>query len=292
MNRKSGSISTTITILVKKAILGSQKQRPNLIKPIQYVRHVSLGSHLTDHRAIELCIDWAMARKSQGVFRAKQGLEKDPKYKQKIQRIIKRCLVDTLPDNDAREYLNGKLDNIDKHYETLDRLDNEIAEVQEAIKIFNTTQQKNDTDKIQLLDPDQPNRIQGEFNQRLNLLQTARETVTTQLTTLLSSMPDNNELVKNRPLEDCAELLEYVIHKIQRATIYYMQTIKKKINNDCQEIVEQLDKLLDNNDNDAQNIEAIEELQSELNNIDAQKERDFLSHKNSWDILENEKSRR
>ena len=64
-------------------------------------------------------------------------------------------------------------------------------------------------------------------------------------------MPDNNELVKNRPLEDCAELLEYVINKIQRATIYYMRTIKKKINNDRQEIVEELDKLLDNDDNDA-----------------------------------------
>ena len=81
-----------------------------------------------------------MARKGQGVFRAKQGLEKDPNYKQKIQRIIKRCLVDTLPDNDAREYLNGKLDNLDKHYETLDRLENEIAEAQDAIKVFNTTQ--------------------------------------------------------------------------------------------------------------------------------------------------------
>ena len=126
---------------------------PNLVKHTQYVRHVSLGSHLTDHRAIELCIDWAMARKGQGVFRAKQGLEKDPKYKQKIQRIIKRCLVDTLPDNDAREYLNGKLDNLDKHYETLDRIDNEIAEVQEAIKVSNTTQQNN-VDEIQLLDPD------------------------------------------------------------------------------------------------------------------------------------------
>ena len=105
-------------------------------------------------------------------------------------------------------------------------------------------------------------------------------------------MPDNNELVKNRPLEDCAELLEYVIHKVQRVTINYMRTIKKKINNDRQEIVEELDKLLDKNDNDAQNIEAIEELQSELNGIDAKKEREFLSLKSSWDILEKEKNRR
>ena len=50
--------------------------------------------------------------------------------------------------------------------------------------------------------------------------------------------------------------------------------------------------LLDKNDNDAQNLEEIEELQSELNSIDAKKEREFLSLKSSWDILEKEKSRR
>ena len=84
-------------------------------------------------------------------------------------------------------------------------------------------------------------------------------------------MPDNNEL------EDCAELLEYIIHKVQRVTIIYMRKTKKKINNDRQEIVEELDKLLDKNDNDAQNIEAIEELQSELNSIDAKKEGILIS---------------
>ena len=98
-----------------------------------------------------------MAKRGKGVFRAKQGLEKDPKYKPKIQRIIKRCLVDTLPDNDAREYLNGKLDQLDKHYETLDRLESEIAEAQDAIKVLNTPQ-NNDNDEIQILDPDQNNR--------------------------------------------------------------------------------------------------------------------------------------
>ena len=71
-----------------------------------------------------------------------------------------------------------------------------------------------------------------------------------------------------------------------------MRTTKKKINNDRQEIVEELDNLLDKNDNDAQNLEGIEELQRELNSIDAKKEMDFLSLKSSWDILEKEKSRR
>ena len=113
---------------------------------------MSLGSHLTDHRAIELCVDWAMAKKGQGIFRSKLGLEKDPKYIQQIQRTIKRCLVDTLPDFNAREYLNGKLDKLDKLYETLDKLYGELVEAQEAIQMFNDTQHTNDTDEIQLID--------------------------------------------------------------------------------------------------------------------------------------------
>ena len=122
---------------------------------------MSLGSHLTDHRAIELCLDWAMAKRGKGVFRAKQGLEKDPKYKHTIQRIIQRCLVDTLPDNDAREYLNGKLDKLDRHYETLDRLDKDIANANDAIKVIYTPV---DDDEIQILDPDKNNRIQGDLD--------------------------------------------------------------------------------------------------------------------------------
>ena len=102
-----------------------------------------------------------MAKRGKGVFRAKQGLEKDPKYKQTIQRIIQRCLVDTLPDNDAREYLNGKLDKLDKHYETLDRLDNDIAIAHDSIKATNIHQ---GNDEIQILDPDKNNRIQGDLN--------------------------------------------------------------------------------------------------------------------------------
>ena len=112
------------------------------------------------------------------------------------------------------------------------------------------------------------------------------------MTSLLDTLPDNNTLVKNRPLEACAELLEYIIHKVQRATISYMKTIRNKINNDRQEIVEQLDTLLDSNENDDQDLEVIKDLQNELNNIDVQKERDFLSNKNSWDILEKEKNRK
>ena len=167
------------------------------------------------------------------------GLEKDPKYIQQIQRTIKRCLVDTLPDFNAREYLNGKLDQLDKLDETFDKLDHELVEAQEAIKTFNATQHFNNTDEIQLIDTDQPQRILTELKQRESLLQTTRETIVSQLTTLTTDIPDNNQLVKNRPLEDCAELLEYVIHKVQRVNIIYMRTTKKTKNNERQEIVEE-----------------------------------------------------
>merc|ERR1712055_529595 len=245
---------------------------------------VSIGSHLTDHRAIELCLDWAMAKRGKGTFRAKQGLEKDPKYKKVIQRLIQRCLVDTLPDNDAREYLNGKLDIIDKHYDTLERLDSEILTVPQELKDLNNINENHD---ILVLDQVASNRIRGD----LDLKQSARETIITELSSMLDTIPDNNTLVRNRPLEACAELLDYIIYKVQRATISYMKSTKIKINTKRQEVVEQLDNILDNNDDNDQNLEVIKDLQNELDAIDVQRDRDFLSNKNSWDILEKEKKK-
>ena len=165
---------------------------PNLVKHTQYVRHVSLGSHLTDHRAIELCIDWALAKKGQGIFRAKLGLERDPKYKKIIQLTIKKCLAGTLPDFNDREYLNGKLDQLDKLDETLDKLDIDLA------KAFNETQTTNlrIAEDIQLIDEDQPQRILNELKQKESLLQTARETIESQIGVLANNIPDNNTLVK------------------------------------------------------------------------------------------------
>merc|ERR1711984_60803 len=94
----------------------------------------------------------------------------------------------------------------------------------------------------------------------LDLKQSARETVITEVTRILDILPDNNTLVKNRPLEACAELLEYIIHKVQRATISYMKTTRIKINNDRQEIIDQLDNILDNNEDNDQDLEVIKDL--------------------------------
>ena len=49
---------------------------PNLIKHTKAVNHTSIGEHLTDHRAIEIIIDWAKAKRGKGNFRAKIGIEK------------------------------------------------------------------------------------------------------------------------------------------------------------------------------------------------------------------------
>ena len=49
---------------------------PNLIKFTELVNHVSIGEHLTDHRALEICIDWAKATRGKGNFQAKLGIEK------------------------------------------------------------------------------------------------------------------------------------------------------------------------------------------------------------------------
>merc|ERR1711984_11172 len=129
--------------------------------------------------------DWAMTKRGKGTFRAKQGLEKDPKYKQLIQRLIQRCLVDTLPDNDAREYLNGKLDIIDKHYETLENLDSDILTATKELKNLNSLNEGHD---IVILDQAEINRIRGD----LDLKQTARDTILIESANISDTLPDNN----------------------------------------------------------------------------------------------------
>ena len=59
-----------------------------------------------------------------------------------------------------------------------------------------------------------------------------------------------------------------------------------------QDIVNELDELLDHNADDDKTLEEIGELQNSLHSIDIAKEREYLSLKESWDILEKEKSRK
>ena len=63
---------------------------PNLIKHTKYINHTSIGEHLTDHRAIEVIIDWAKAKRGKGNFRAKRGLEKNPRYQELIKKHNKK----------------------------------------------------------------------------------------------------------------------------------------------------------------------------------------------------------
>ena len=99
-----------------------------------------------------------------------------------------------------------------------------------SLENFNTTQTTNVriSEDVQLIDEDQPQHILNELKQKESLLHTARETIKSKIGVLASSIPDNNTLIKNRRLEDCAELLEYIIHKVQRVTIIYMRSNTKK----------------------------------------------------------------
>ena len=54
------------------------------------VNHISIGEHLTDHRALEICIDWTKASRDKGNFRAKLGIEKNTEYQKIIKGTIKK----------------------------------------------------------------------------------------------------------------------------------------------------------------------------------------------------------
>ena len=86
------------------------------------------------------------------------------------------------------------------------------------------------SEDVKLIDEDQPQRIINEFQLRENLIRTARGTIEPQLRAITGKIPDNNTLLKNRPLEDCAKLLEYVILKVSKVPIIYMRSNTKQDN--------------------------------------------------------------
>merc|ERR1712236_44390 len=57
------------------------------------------------------------------------GIEKNILYQELIKKTIKNCVIEYLDDDYAREYLNGKIDNLIKLEKTRDDLkkDNEIT---------------------------------------------------------------------------------------------------------------------------------------------------------------------
>ena len=63
-------------------------------------------------------------------------------------------------------------------------------------------------------------------------------------------------------------------------------------NNTRNELISELDLALNKQAEVSDNHELISQLQSSLNSIDIDIERDFLAHKASWDILEKEKPRK
>ena len=73
---------------------GQQKEKinhcllsPKLIKYTKCVNRINIGDYLTDHRAIEVCLDWAHATKGRQNFRANLGIEKDINYQFKVKKI-------------------------------------------------------------------------------------------------------------------------------------------------------------------------------------------------------------
>merc|ERR1711895_312785 len=87
----------------------------------------------SDHRAIEVIFDWAKVTWGKGNFRAQKGLEKNMGYQKIIKTTIKTCLIEHLEDDLAREYLTGKMDNLNKLVKTRDNLMNdEVLEITSA----------------------------------------------------------------------------------------------------------------------------------------------------------------
>merc|ERR1712215_102392 len=190
--------------------------------------------------------DWAKIKRGKGNFRAQKGLEKNTSYQQLIKTTIKSCLIEYLEDDTAREYLTGKMDNLDKLVKTRDNLTNEeVSEVTSASII----------------------------------------TLEEEIKKLSDELPDNMSLLTKIKKTNYSNILEYVLFQLQRATINFTKKNKIEENNTRNELVSELDEALNDEANGIDNHELIQELQNSLSAIDVEKEQEYLKNKTSWDIL-------
>merc|ERR1712215_141662 len=204
-------------------------------------------------RAIEVIFDWAKIKRGKGNFRAQKGLEKNISYQKILKTTIKTCLIEHLEDDLAREYLTGKMDNLDKLVKTRDNLMNdEVSEITSASIIT----------------------LEEEINR------------------LSDELPNNLSLLNKIKKTNYSNILEYVLFQLQRATINFTKNNKIEENNTRSEVVSKLDAALNEEANGIDNHELLQELQNSLNAIDIEKEREYLKNKTSWDIVEREKPKK
>merc|ERR1712215_6392 len=199
---------------------------PNLIKHTKYINHTSIGEHLSDHRAIEVIFDWAKVKRGKGIFRAQKGLEKNISYQEIIKTTIKTCLIEHLEDDLAREYLTGKIDNLNKLEKTRDNL------------------KKNNNDEVSEITSASIITLEDEINR------------------LSDELPDNLSLLKKIKKTKYSNILEYVLFQLQRATINFTKNNKIEENDTRNEVVSELDDALNEEANGIDNHELIQELQN------------------------------
>ena len=168
-----------------------------------------------------------------------------------VKNTIKNCLIEYLEDNNAREYLSGKMDNIKKLEKTKDDL--------------------------------------KKHNENSEITSLSIITLEEQIKKLKGELPENASLLKNIKNTKYSNILEYVLFQLQRVTITFTKNNKIHEDNTRNEIVAELDAALNEEADGIDNHELINELQSSLNAIDIDIEQDYLKQKSTWDILEKEK---
>ena len=85
-------------------------------------------------------------------------------------------------------------------------------------------------------------------------------TLEKQINTLREELPENALILKKIKTKKIADILEYVLFQLQRATISFMKNNKIKDDNTRNEIVAELDSALNEEADDADNHELIKEL--------------------------------
>ena len=90
---------------------------PNLLHAEQSIKHQKVGSHVSDHAAVVMHLDWSHANVGKGVFRCGPNTNKDLNYYQKsIHKAFLYGLLDFIEDETKAKELRLLLDTCNDRF--------------------------------------------------------------------------------------------------------------------------------------------------------------------------------
>ena len=204
---------------------------------------------LTDHASIIATIDIEAQKSGPGIFRAKAGIQFEPKYQRLIKNTIKKIIFNSITPGT-----------------------NIITDVQRAL-FLHRLEIETELDKLSC-DEDEN-----------DMLKLHKEL---QYALLLSTEPSNDELLAREGVGEADQIHEKVLAGIKAVTVSFCKTLKQETTFNTGELKKELGMLIDSNHNNI-NDERIAQVEAEIETIEQEWLKTILVNDERFAMLDDEK---